>query len=219
MQSAQLPCASSPSEETFPYRGRMFSKIHGFVKLNPDEAPSRSLRWVSGHQSTPCALPLNVLASATMSTQTREPQYRRCLEIQETNGLSQLGLITNQLWHDDPRHLLFLLARYKFVAKVLSGKKKVLEIGCADAFGTRVVLQEVESITAVEFDPVFIGDVESRMEDAWLFECKVHDMLHGPVAADFDAAYSLDVIEHIPQQHENRFIRNIADSLTDHGVL
>ena len=57
---------------------------------------------------------------------TREPQYNRCVEIKQQFGLTQLGLMTNQVWHDDPRRLVFVLARYKFVSKMLSGKSHVL---------------------------------------------------------------------------------------------
>jgi len=150
---------------------------------------------------------------------TKEPQYQRVLDIRDEQGLTPLGLMSNQTWHDDPKRLVFVLSRYKFVAKMLSGKNKVLEIGCADAFGTRIVLQEVNAITAIDFDPVFVEDVHARMEEHWQFECKVHDMLSGPVdGSPFDAAYSLDVLEHITPQDEDRFMQNLADSLTEHGV-
>ena len=79
---------------------------------------------------------------------TREPQYQRTIELAQGQGLTTLGLMTNQAWTDDPRHLVFTLARYKFVAKMMSGRDHVLEIGCADAFGTRLVLQEVKRLTA-----------------------------------------------------------------------
>jgi cyclopropane fatty-acyl-phospholipid synthase-like methyltransferase len=154
-----------------------------------------------------------------MQQTTRESQYQCCLDLRDQGKVARLGLMSNQAWHDDPRHLLFLLARYKFVAKMLSGKKNVLEVGCADAFATRVVLQEVESITAIDFDPVFVADVQERMDPSWEFECRVHDMLDGPVAGPFDAAYSLDVLEHIPRAEEDRFVGNIAASLREHGVL
>src|SRR5205809_3207385 len=90
---------------------------------------------------------------------TREPQYQRTLEIAADKGLTTLGLMTNQVWEDDPRHLVFTLSRYKFVSKMLSGRKHVLEVGCADAFGTRLVQQEVERLTATDFDQVFVEDV------------------------------------------------------------
>ena len=150
---------------------------------------------------------------------TREPQYQVQVTMRDTKGLARLGLTTNQVWHDDPRRLLFILARYKFVAKMFSGKQKVLEVGCGDAFGARIVLQEVGSIRAVDFDPVFVKDVQERMEETWKFECQVHDMLSGPMGDRFDAAYSLDVLEHIEKADEDRFVFNLVHSLNENGVL
>jgi 2-polyprenyl-3-methyl-5-hydroxy-6-metoxy-1,4-benzoquinol methylase len=155
-----------------------------------------------------------------MIQQTREPQYQSCVQICDQKGLTPLGLMTNQVWQDDPRRLTFLLARYKFVAKMLSGKARVLEVGCADAFGTRIVLQEVGTVTGVDFDPVFVEDARARMDPDWEFDVQVHDMLAGPVPpGDFDAAYSMDVIEHIMPADEHRFVGNVAASLTADGVL
>jgi len=139
--------------------------------------------------------------------------------LQGIKDQAQLGLITNQVWHDDPRRLLFVLARYKFVAKMLGGKQKVLEIGCGDAFGTRIVLQEVGTIVAIDSKEAFVTDVNKRMEKRWKFECKVHDILSGPVEGSFDSAYSIDVIEHIPKEKESLFISNILHSLEKNGVL
>ena len=47
----------------------------------------------------------------------------------------------------------------------------------------------------------------------------VHDMLKGAVPDQFDAAFSLDVLEHIPLKDEPTFIDNIVASLKEHGVL
>lgn len=151
--------------------------------------------------------------------QTREPQYQRCVELRDGEGLASLGLMSNQTWHDDPRRLVFVLARYKFVAKMLSGMQRVLEVGCADAFGTRIVQQEVGQVTAVDFDPVFIRDIEARRDEHWPLDCRVHDMCDAPLDEAFDAAYALDVIEHIPAEQEHRFVANMVQSLSEHGVL
>jgi 2-polyprenyl-3-methyl-5-hydroxy-6-metoxy-1,4-benzoquinol methylase len=156
---------------------------------------------------------------AISEDRTRETQYQFQISLDAEYGRARLGLMTNASWREDPRRLLFLLSRYKFVAKILSGKKKVLEIGCGDAFGTRMVLQTVESIHAVDFDPVFVKDVNERMDPAWKFVCHVHDMLEGPVNGVFDAAYSLDVLEHIQPKVEDKFVANIMKSLTPDAVL
>lgn len=161
----------------------------------------------------------NSQATHMSDEHTKEPQYQRGLEMYRHDGPEVLGPMMNQVWQDDPRRLTFVLARYKFVAKMLSGKPRVLEIGCADAFGTRIVQQEVGSVVAIDFDRVFVKDVQARMRDRWKFECRVHDILDGPVRPPFDAAYSLDVLEHIEKKDERRVMANICDSLVDDGVL
>jgi 2-polyprenyl-3-methyl-5-hydroxy-6-metoxy-1,4-benzoquinol methylase len=151
---------------------------------------------------------------------TREPQYQRSIDLLRESGLTPLGLMTNQAWQDDPKHLLFTLSRYKFAAKLLAGRARVLEIGCADAWATRIVVQSVGQLTAIDFDPVFVEDVNRRMDPKWPFTCHTHDMLAGPVPpAGFDAAYALDVIEHINPADEAAFLANSVASLAPHGAL
>jgi 2-polyprenyl-3-methyl-5-hydroxy-6-metoxy-1,4-benzoquinol methylase len=158
------------------------------------------------------------VTESSRSTRTREAQYQEHVELRDHKGLTTLGLRANATWDADPKRLCFVMARYKFVAKMLGGMNRVLEVGCGDAFATRIVRAEVGSLCAIDFDPVFIEDVCARMEPKWAFECRVHDMLAGPVAGPFDAAFSLDVIEHILQADEDAFVANIARSLVPDGV-
>ena len=64
-----------------------------------------------------------------MTEATKEKQYQFLLEREK--NLSNLGLMSSQVWQDDPRRLLFVLARYKFVAKMFSGMNKGGEGGGA----------------------------------------------------------------------------------------
>lgn len=149
----------------------------------------------------------------------KEAQYGIQFEELKQLGPVGLGPIASHSWRTDPRHLGFFLARYKFCAKMLAGKSSVLEVGCGDGFGMRVVLQEVESAVGIDFDPLFTR---------WAAEQAVHEVLRCSfVTLDitqqvpsgrFDGAYSLDVIEHIPSHLENQFIRNICHALSPDGV-
>jgi 2-polyprenyl-3-methyl-5-hydroxy-6-metoxy-1,4-benzoquinol methylase len=150
---------------------------------------------------------------------TREPQYQSMVELEGSKGLESLGMMTSYAWNDDPKHLTFTLSRYKFVSRLLASRKNVLEIGCADAFGTRIVRQEVGKLTAVDFDPIFIKDVKERMNPKWSFETFVHDMLTGPVPGSYDGIYALDVLEHIEPKVEKTFLDNLVGSLAPHGVV
>lgn len=155
----------------------------------------------------------------TNAPKTKEPQYQNCLDIRDRKGLAKLGLRGTQVWTDDPKHLLFIVARYKFVAKMFTGFEHVLEIGCGDGLGTRMVQQEVKKVTAVDFDAVFIEDLRERADPDWPLETHVHDMLQGPVPGQYDGIYALDVLEHIQPADEDLFIRNAIHSLKPHGSL
>lgn len=150
---------------------------------------------------------------------TREPQYKNCIEYAEERGLEKMGLMASQAWYDDPKRLTFTLSRYKFVAKMLTGKAHALEIGCADAFGSRIVRQEVAALTATDFDPIFVEDAKSRNTERWHIEFENHDMVAAPMRSEFSAAYALDVLEHITPENEDIFIQNILSSVEDNGVV
>ncbi len=149
---------------------------------------------------------------------TKESQYQVLFDVVEQHGVSKLGLMINQSWNQDPKRTLFTLARYKFVAQMLAGKRRVLEVGCADAFGTRLVQQTVASLTAVDFDPVFIDDIARRSDPHWPMETFVHDVLQGPVPGRFDAVFGLDVLEHISPEREDLFLRNMLSTLVSNGT-
>lgn len=149
---------------------------------------------------------------------TREAQYQVCVEAAASRGFESLGLRGSESWHEDPKHLVFRLSRYKFVAKMLAGRRHVLEIGCGDAFGTRIVQAEVGKLSAVDFDPIFVEDARRRMVPRWQFDIRVHDMLDGPVAGTFDGLYALDVLEHIEPAAERTFLANCFASLEAHGA-
>jgi 2-polyprenyl-3-methyl-5-hydroxy-6-metoxy-1,4-benzoquinol methylase len=156
----------------------------------------------------------------TDRSRTVEQQYEAHLELRDRHGLVPLGVEKSGNWLTDPRRLVFALSRYKFVSKMFSGKARVLEVGCGDGWPAPIVLQEVQSLHGIDIDPVFIEDAKSRAHPRWAFTCEVHDMLSGPVAgAPFDAAFSLDVLEHIPQQHEDAFLANTCASLAPDAEL
>lgn len=152
--------------------------------------------------------------------QTKEPQYDILFDVKARHGVAQLGLMANESWNQDPKRMLFMLARYKFVAKILSGRERILEVGCADAFGTRIVQQGVKDrrVTAVDFDPLFIQDVKDRADPHWPIDTFVHDLLEKPVPGTFDAAFALDVLEHIRPEDEKAFLANFCASLAPTGI-
>jgi 2-polyprenyl-3-methyl-5-hydroxy-6-metoxy-1,4-benzoquinol methylase len=135
------------------------------------------------------------------------------------NGGVQLGPYTSHIWRNDPRHLSFLLARYKFCAKMLAGKKSILEVGCGDSFGTAVVVQTVETVHGIDIEPIVVEDNIKRIENKDRYSYEVLDITAQPLDRKFAGAFSLDVIEHIPGDLENRFMENIVKSLKSDAIF
>ena len=148
-----------------------------------------------------------------------ETQYQEHTRLLRERGMEQLGLAAGWAYYDDPRHLVFTLARYKFVAKMLEGYENVLEIGCGDGFGSRIVAQSVGTLTGIDFDPAFVEDARRRPTDRWHISFDQHDLLGAPYPGAYDAMFSLDVLEHIEPTDENRFVGNALASLNPNGVF
>ncbi len=154
-----------------------------------------------------------------MKIQTKESQYSSIFETSEKNGTQHFGKMYNEDWINDPKRVIFSMSRYKFVSKMFSGYNSVLEIGCGDAFCSRIVQHEVHNFTAVDFDPVLIEEAKACMLEDLKFDCFVHDITNSPLPQKFDGIYALDVLEHINKELENNVFENIVNSLALTGSV
>jgi hypothetical protein len=152
-----------------------------------------------------------------INKQTKDPVNQRLIELEELIGLQTLGVMNNAVWYEDPKRLVFTLARYKFVAKMFADKQQVAEIGCGDGFGSRIVRQEVGELLITDYDPYFISKFKEQTVEHLEICSKTHDILIGPLDTQKDAIYSLDVLEHIQTDLENTFLKNISLSLKNNG--
>lgn len=133
-----------------------------------------------------------------------------------------LGSMHSESWDMDPKHLGFVLARYKFVSKMLAGKKRVLEIGCGDTTGSRIVRSTVEYLEGIDIDADRMASSPS-IGTKWQIPVTQWDILDGELphakGHPFDAIYALDVMEHIEPIYEGAFMRNVRKMLAKNGVL
>ncbi|MDC1280656.1 class I SAM-dependent methyltransferase [bacterium] len=149
-------------------------------------------------------------------------QSNKELKINSKLGNSEdfsFGSRTQESFISDPKHLLFNLARYKFVSKIFSQYKNVLEIGCGDGFGSSLVAQTTGRLTATDLDILFINESQKKhpLKNKIIF--KQVNLLKNYVDGNFDGAFCLDVLEHIPVSLEDVFITNIVKSLNPKGDL
>lgn len=118
-----------------------------------------------------------------------------------------LGQMHAASFKTDPKHLGFVLARYKFVAKMLAGCGRVLEVGCGDGTGMAVMRATVTDLVGIDRDPMSAGT-------CW-------NILDGPYEEwrNLDGVYALDVLEHIDESQEDWALLNMRTHLKPHGTL
>lgn len=148
----------------------------------------------------------------------QQPHNQILFDEYKEHGPVQLGPYSSYTWRHDPRHLLFTLARYKFCAKLLQGCESVLEIGCGDAVGSPMLLQAVKRLHGVDLEPAIIADDIRRNEYGDRLSFEAVDLTKASPAGTYDAAVSLDVIEHIAAEEEDAFLRNIVARLNPNAT-
>lgn len=120
---------------------------------------------------------------------------------------------------NDPKHLAFVLARYKFCAKMLDGKDKVFEIGCGDGLGIPLIAQAVNHLHCVDWDIRNIEGCKRRLGHLKNVSYEQIDLNNNQLKDKYDAAFSIDVLEHIEPALESRFMNNIIYSLKQESSL
>ena len=150
----------------------------------------------------------------------KENQNQRQFDEYEKNKFV-FGPFSSHIIRDDPRHLIFMLSRYKFISKMLAGKKRVLEIGCGDAIGMPIMTQTVDYVLGCDWEELLMegNKIRNKNLNCDFFTCDITK--NGPDITNgkFDSAFSLDVIEHIPKENEHKYFENIVSSLTDNAVF
>ncbi|MCX7748458.1 MAG: class I SAM-dependent methyltransferase [Clostridia bacterium] len=120
----------------------------------------------------------------------------------------------------DPKRIGFLLARYKFVAKMFDKYERVLEVGCQEGLGSMVVAKSVGTLVAIDF---YRPHIETCLRDTAGFvkniDFRGYDINDGPIEENFDGAYSLDVFEHIDPGQEDLYMTHTVKSLANHGAF
>ena len=130
----------------------------------------------------------------------------------------KLGPWTSYSLLHDPKHMGFVLARYKFCAKMLEGKDSVLEVGCGDAFGIPIVAQSAAQVLGIDRELRLIQGNRRRLKPIKNISFRQMDICQNVPPEKFDASYSIDVIEHLDRGLNDRFIANQCACLHPEGV-
>lgn len=117
---------------------------------------------------------------------------------------------------NDPKRLAFVLSRYKFAARLATKGRRVLELGCSEGLGGRLLAEFATSYTGIDLDEEAVTMARHNLTDA-KYAFHAGDFL-GRRLGTFDTLVSIDVIEHIAPLREPEFFRTCYDNLDEDGT-
>lgn len=136
--------------------------------------------------------------------------------------LLQLGTYYSNMIHSDIKHLAFSLSRYKFVSKMFSYKEKLnlLELGCQEGFGALLFKQTIDlnQYVGIDLDEEAVKWNKEYLPEDLRFICCNLFQCEEIGKGNFDAVFSLDVIEHIASDMEDELCKLVVKSLKQDGV-
>lgn len=132
-----------------------------------------------------------------------------------------LGPVASHSWLHQPEHLAFQLSRYRAAAALIGNAETVIEFGCGEGIGTAILAKGRLRYWGIDTDEdaLRVAIEPFRSDYRVLFSPQSVLAPPGwPDAASEDAVVSLDVIEHLPSEREDDFLRAATRKLRDHGV-
>jgi 2-polyprenyl-3-methyl-5-hydroxy-6-metoxy-1,4-benzoquinol methylase len=137
-----------------------------------------------------------------------------------TTMLGQGQKVMGQHWsfniYNDPKRLAFVLSRYKFAARLATEGKRVLELGCSEGLGGRILAEFAQSYTGIDLDLEAVAIARTNLPgEKYTF---LDGNFLGQRLGTFDTVVSIDVIEHIDPTLEWQFFRTCYENLDLDGV-
>jgi 2-polyprenyl-3-methyl-5-hydroxy-6-metoxy-1,4-benzoquinol methylase len=128
----------------------------------------------------------------------------------------ELGQHWSYNLYNDPKRLGFVLSRYKFVARLATGGKRVLELGCSEGLGALLLGEFAAGYTGIDLDAEAIATARRNLPgERFTF---VEGNFLGQRLGQFDTVVSLDVVEHIEKDIEHHFFEACYHNLGEDGV-
>ena len=94
---------------------------------------------------------------------TDKEAYHAGSDFQFSHDEHPLGAPSSYSLLNDPKHLAFVLSRYKFCSKMLDGRKQVMEFGSGDGIGLPIIAKAVGEVHCVDWDERHISSIRRRL--------------------------------------------------------
>ncbi|MEM7167100.1 MAG: methyltransferase domain-containing protein [Planctomycetota bacterium] len=119
---------------------------------------------------------------------------------------------------DNLLRFLIRLARYKFVARLLSDNDRLLEVGCGSGLGAIFLAQHCAHVTGLDVKEYELEEARSMLRRDNVDFVR-GDFFEFAPERPFDSIVALDVIEHMPPEAGDRLLARMASLLDPAGMV
>jgi SAM-dependent methyltransferase len=112
------------------------------------------------------------------------------------------------------------LAKYTFASTFVDGKGYVLDVGCSDGYGSSILSNAgARKVTGGDIEPKAIEYAKNHYDHEGLdFICLDATVLPFP-SDSVDVIVALEIIEHLPEEEQRRFLPECRRVLKDGGLI
>lgn len=153
-----------------------------------------------------------------MSEKKQKQLFEEASSYQFATEQIVLGPWTSYSILTDPKHLGFVLARYKFASKMIREGGSTLEVGCGDGIGAPVLGAVSDTYLGIDIDERLISDNSRRLKKISNLEFSKIDITQFDTTETFDNVVHIDVLEHLDAELEGQFVARSVAALKSDGI-
>ena len=150
---------------------------------------------------------------------TKSSLYKDAYSRFQSMGSFAMGPLTSEKLRQDPQYVMFQMSRYKHASRILSSKMSVMDIGAGDGVGLPILCSYFKDVVALDIDQTMLDNCKESMDETYSCEFVIHDFTKSALKRPVESAVCFDVLSLIPPETENSWIKNIASSLCNEGML
>ena len=108
------------------------------------------------------------------------------------------------------------LGRYFFAADLLKNYQNVLDVACADGYGTKILSENVTHVDGVDRNEKYLNIATSKYNNDNI-EYKVIDLDNEVINGLYDGIVCFETLEHL--KYPDKLLNNLYNILDSNGVL
>ena len=108
------------------------------------------------------------------------------------------------------------LGRYYFASNLLKNCEKVLDIACADGYGTKILSESVDYVVGIDRNEKYLNVAKTKY-DSDNIEYKCIDVDEETVLDKYDGIVCFETLEHL--KYPERLLHNLYNILDKDGVM